>query len=596
MSAILGILCQPIKKATGWRRAIVAFTAGALSALALPPFDLWPILFVTFPVLVWLIDGIAPVHFGTSALNYTPLPERSAAPSGVPSFLDRRKLRTSNDLGSAAHHSPSIHAPPCPGNAAELAPMRLGGALAAGWIGWCFGFGYFLGGLYWFGYAYHYLVDTATLGWLLPVAVMVIPAYIAIYTALGLVLARLYWPQGPVRIVSLAVAMTIGEWLRGHLITDFPWNAIGYALTGPLVLAQSAAWIGIWGLTFFAVLIFAVPAVLADELFTARHTWLPLIGGFTLLAALALGGSLRLSHNPTDSVPGVRLRLVQPNLKNDSDSFAPSELQNLADHYRALSSMVTQSRPHGLSDVTHLIWPEDPLPFYRLPPEVMNFLPSGTVLITGGLRIVRQQNNDGLGAYNSIFVVDHNGNVLTFYDKMHLVPFGEYIPFQAWLEAFGLTRFIKSAGGLLRGSNRHNLATPNAPDFLPSVCYEIIFPDEIASREDRPGWIINVTNDGWFGASSGPYQHFQQARLRAIEQGLPLVRAANTGISAIVDPLGRIIAALPLDTEGIIDGELPRALSPTFYARYGDWGVALMIGISLLFLGFHRIATERNSR
>lgn len=520
-----------VQKAPGPRRAAGAFIAGAVSALALPSFNLWPVLFLTFPVLIWLTDSIA-----TSGVR---------------------------------------------------------GGCAAAWIGWCFGFGYFLVGLYWFGYAYHYLVDTAAVGWLLPAAVTINPAYLAIYPALGLSVTRLYWPRSPIRILSLAISLTAAEWLRGHLMTDFPWNAIGYVLTGPLVLAQSAAWIGIWGLTFFAVLIFAMPAVLADEPLTVRRTWLPVIGGLALLAALALGGALRLSDNPTETVTGVRLRIVQPNLTDTGDSIASSELPNLVNRYRTLSNSVTQSRPHGLSDVTHLIWPEDPLPFYRLPPEMMNFLPAGAVLITGGLRLVRRQDNSGLGVYNSIFVIDHDGKVLSFYDKMHLVPYGEYTPFQTWLEAFGLTRFIRPSGDLLRGSSRHNLAAAGAPEFLPSVCYEIIFPDEIAPREGRPGWIVNVTNDGWFGISSGPYQHFQQARLRAIEQGLPLVRAANNGISAIVDPLGRIIASLPLDAEGIIDGELPRALSPTLYARFGDWSVALMIGISLLFLGFHRIATKR---
>ena len=162
-------------------------------------------------------------------------------------------------------------------------------------------------------------------------------------------------------------------------------------------------------------------------------------------------------------------------------------------------------------------------------------------------------------------------------------------------------RFVKSSGELLRGNTRSNLATPDAPDFLPLICYEVIFPNEVMPRGERPGWIVNLTNDGWFGDSAGPYQHFQQARVRAIEQGLPLVRVANTGISAIVDPLGRIVESLPLDTEGVIDGTLPRALPPTFYATYGDDGVAAMLGLALLAAGLrygrHRasfVKTQRN--
>jgi apolipoprotein N-acyltransferase len=585
MSAIFGILSQPIKKASGWRRAMIAFVAGAVSALALPPFDLWPILFVTFPVLVWLTDGIATASFGAPALNYGPLPEHGAATGGVPSFLDRRKLGNPNDPGSAAHRSASLHAALRPGNA-----MRFGGAFAAAWIGWCFGFGYFLGGLYWFGYAYHYLVDTAALGWLLPFAVMIIPAYISIYPALGLSLARLYWPRGPARIVSLAVAMTIAEWLRGHLITDFPWNAFGYALTGPLVLAQGAAWIGIWGLTFFTVIVFAAPAVLADDPLITRRRWIPSAVSLVLLGTFAVCGALRLSHHPTAYVASVRLRVVQPNLRPYEQEYNVTILKSMLNHYRALSGAVTQVRPQGLSQVTHLIWPAGALQFYLFPPQIVNFLPSGTTLITGSVRLAaRGPNSRDNPDYNSAFVVDHDGNVLSFYDKIHLVPWGEYLPGQTWLENFGLTRYIKTSGGLSRGGSRHNLTAPGAPDFLPLICYEVIFPDEVAPQGNRPAWILNLTNDSWFGDSSGPFQHFQQARVRAIEQGLPLVRAANTGISAIVDPLGRIIESLPPDTEGVIDGELPREIPPTLYATYGDGILAAMLSISLLVMGLAHV-------
>ena len=180
----------------GWRRALVAFAAGALSVLAMAPFDAWPVLFFTFPVLVWLVDGAA--------------------------------------------------------------AGRLGGLPSAAIAGWWFGFGYFLAGLYWVGYAF--LVDAKTFGWLLPFAVIALPAGMACYTALGLALARMLWTRGPTRLIALAIALTAAEWLRGHLFSGFPWNVYGYALTGPLVLAQSAALIGIWGLTFIAVAVFASPA------------------------------------------------------------------------------------------------------------------------------------------------------------------------------------------------------------------------------------------------------------------------------------------------------------------------------------------------
>ena len=238
----------------GWRRAAIAFVAGAVSVLALAPVNAWPVLFVTFPVAVWLIDG---------------------ASAG-----------------------------------------RLGGVIGGGDRGWWFGFGYFVAGLYWIGYAF--LVDAKTFAWLLPFAVLGLPACLAFFTAFAFALARLLWMRGPLRILALAVALTAAEWLRGHLFTGFPWNTFGYALTGPLVLAQAASLVGLWGLTFLAVWLFASPAVLADE--RARHA--------APVARRAASRSSSSAHSrPTapcgsperrpQFVAGVKLRIMQPNLPQD---------------------------------------------------------------------------------------------------------------------------------------------------------------------------------------------------------------------------------------------------------------------------------------
>ena len=508
---ILRRVAHAIMLSFGWRRALIAFVAGAVSTLALAPFDLWPVLFLTFPVLVWLVDSAGAGRFG-----------------GIPA------------------------------------------AAAAGWF---FGFGYFLAGLYWIGHAF--LVDAKIFGWLLPFAVMGLPAGLALFTAFGLALARMMWTRGPVRLLALGLALTIAEWLRGNLLTGFPWNAYGYALTGPLVLAQSAALIGLWGLTFLALAIFASPAVLADDPADNKRRWLPLALSVAVLIGLAGYGAWRLARNPTAYVEGVRLRIMQPNIQQD-EKFNYSAKERVMSRYLALSDRATGPQTTGLRDITHLIWPESAFPFFlnREPgalAQIAALLPDGTVLLTGGVRAAETDaSKPNIRAYNSVYVIDHDGSILSVYDKVHLVPFGEYLPFQATLEKLGLLQLTKLPGGFLAGDRHRAFSVPRAPRFLPLICYEIIFPNEAVPAGERPDWLLNVTNDAWFGMSTGPYQHFAQARVSAIAQGLSLVRAANTGISAIVDPLGRVISSLPLGSEGILDAPLPRQIAPPFYARTGD--------------------------
>jgi apolipoprotein N-acyltransferase len=520
----------------GWRRWLIAFAAGALSAAAMAPLSFWPILFLTVPVLVWLIDGAGAGEW-----------------------------------------------------------RGLTGAAAAGW--W-FGFGYFLAGLYWVGFAF--LVDAPTFGWLLPLAVIGLPAGLAIFTAFGVALARLLWTRGALRILALAVALTAAEWLRGHVLTGFPWNAFGYALTAPLILAQSAALIGIWGLTFLAVAIFASPATLFDDRGETRRPRLPLVLAVSVLIALGAFGTVRLARMPTRLVDGVHLRIVQPNLQQDV-RFNYAAKQQVLDRYIALSQRAADAAAPVSGEVTHLVWPESAFPFFltREPDalgQIARLLHGSTVLITGAVRLAEPVVPPNIGVYNSIYVLDRDGSVAATYDKLHLVPFGEYLPFQRFLESLGLQQLTKQRGGFLSGDRRRPISVPGAPAALPLICYEIIFPGGVSAesggsataRRARPGWIVNVTNDGWFGISSGPYQHFQQARVRAIEEGLPLVRAANTGISAVVDPLGRVIEALPLGAEGVIDAPLPQPVAAPIYSRVGDVPAAMMVTIALLLLVHRR--------
>ena len=519
LTARIARLSHAVVLSWGWRRAAIAFVTGAASALALAPVNAWPLLFFTFPVAVWLIEG-----------------------------------------SSAG---------------------RLGGVMTAAMAGWWFGFGYFLAGLYWIGFAF--LVDAQTFAWLLPIAVLGLPAGLALFFAAAFAFARLLWTRGPMRVMALAVALTATEWLRGHVLTGFPWNVIGYTLTGPLVLAQASALIGLWGLTFLAVYLFASPAVLADDRSDTPHPWRIVLAPVVILLAFGVYGAVRLAQTPTQFVAGVKLRIMQPNLPQDQ-KFNYAARQEVLSRYLTLSDRATGPGSMGVRDATHLIWPESAFPFFLTREPVMlaqiaELLPPGTVLIVGAARPASAELTPGiLQAYNSIYVIDHDGSILSVYDKMHLVPFGEYLPFQQALERIGLMQLTKLPGGYIPGERRRAIAAPRAPAFLPLVCYEIIFPGEAVPRGERPGWLVNVTNDGWFGIhTNGPYQHFQQSRVRAIEEGLPLARAANTGISAVIDPVGRVIRSLSMGTEGVLDSPLPIALEPTIYARFRDAPVGLVL-------------------
>jgi apolipoprotein N-acyltransferase len=515
----------------GWKRAAIALIAGALSALAMAPFNAWPVLFVTFPVMVWLTDGAGAGRW-----------------RGVP---------------------------------------------AAAMAGWWFGLGYFVPGLYWIGDAF--LVDASTFAWLMPFAILGLPAYLALFTAFGFALARLLWTRDASRLLALAAALTLSEWLRGHALTGFPWNTFGYALTEPLALAQTASLIGLWGMTFLSVAIFASPAVLIDGSSRGRKPWIAPVMAVLVLIAMGIFGIVRLTLQPTTMVADVKLRIMQPNLQQDV-RFNYSAKAQVMQKYLTLSDRASGPQSTGVRDASILIWPESAFPFFLTREadamaQIAGLLPKGTVLITGsvrapdlppGIRITR--------AYNSIYVIDHDGNVLSVYDKLHLVPFGEFLPYQELMEKLGFVQLTKVQGGFIPGTVRRTMEIPGAPRALPLICYEAIFPGDVAARADRPGWIVNLTNDGWFGITTGPYQHLQQARMRAVEQGLPVVRAANTGISAVIDPVGRIVARLGLGLEGVLDSGLPSAIPPTIYARAGDIPAAVLVIAALIFVIRRRVA------
>lgn len=502
---------------TGWRRAGLALLLGALSALALPPVYAVPLLLVSFPGLVWLIDGT------------------------------RRPLEAFR-------------------------------------VGWLFGAGHFSVGIYWVANAL--LTDPLRFGWMIPPIVGGLAAVLAVFPALAAAGTRVLGGLGPPRIVVLTGLWMFMEWLRGWVFTGFPWNPLGSVWAFSDAMVQLASLTGIWGLSWITVLAAAAPAVLGD--------WRPdprararlvvglscMAGAMVLLAVVWAGGAWRLAGAAETSVPDVRLRIVQasiePALKNDSSMREA----NLRRHLR-----LTIDTP-GFAQATHVIWPETAVQFLlEHDPETRRAVaaaaPPGGLLLTGAPRGEIDAEGRLTQVWNSMLALDSSAAILGRYDKFHLVPLGEYVPLRNLLPF--ISKITPGNLDFSAGPGPVTLRLPGLPPVGPLICYEVIFPGAVVDEADRPAWLLNLTNDGWFGRSTGPYQHFVSARLRAVEEGLPLVRAANTGISGVIDAYGRVQARLGLGEPGVMDVTLPvPAPGLTLYARFGDAMLAAVLAATVL--------------
>lgn len=444
--------------------------------------------------------------------------------------------------------------------------------------GWSFGFGWFVAGLWWLGVAF--LVEPDQFALLMPLGVIGLPAVLAIFYGLAFVLASALWSKGPGRIAAFAFALALVEWMRGFIFTGFPWNMPGMSLAGSLTLAQTASLIGAYGLNVIAIFAAASPAALLGNGSVVKRAT-PLAASALCLAAMFGFGAWRLAQPAPPDVAGVTLRIMQPDVPQDA-KFRPQNRDAIMERYFSVSGAP------GWEKATHFIWPESPFPFLLTRDraalsDIADMLGERAVLVTGAVRARPALPGEaGNAYYNGLQVIGPKGDVLGHADKAHLVPFGEYLPLADWLEAIGLRTFVPVPGVFTPGEKRTTLKVPGLPDAAPLICYEAIFPGEVLPQDGgRPGWLLNVTNDAWFGITSGPHQHFAQARLRAIEEGLPLVRAANNGISAIVDSAGRIRAMLALGDAGIVDGPLPGALNSTVFTQMRSIFLILM----LVFLG-----------
>ena len=456
------------------------------------------------------------------------------------------------------------------------------GILHAGAIGWGFGFGFHLGGLYWIANAL--LVDAARFGWLWPFAVILVPALLAVFA--GLASASVAWIErraevdAITRMLLLALAWALFDWLRGGVLTGFPWNALGYVWSVSDVSMQAYAYLGVPAAGLVTFLAAGAPLALLSP----RRR--PLAAALLTAPALLLlaGAGLRL-QNAVD--PGVqanaRLRLVQPNI-------AQQDKWNPALRDRHIETLLKLSAGPGYGEIDALIWPETAAPFVLAREAGRRRLlallaPKGGALITGAVR-TRRRTGEVNGIWNSIQAIDRRGEIIAQYDKHHLVPFGEYLPFRPLLSWFGLDKIVQGAGDFVAGGGPALLRVAALPPFRPLICYEAIFPSEVAAPA-RAAWLLNVTNDAWYGDSSGPRQHLVMAQARAVEQGVPLVRATNTGISAVTDAYGRIVARLELGQRGVLDVDLPQPLATAgLYGRYGDGLFALLWLILAAFAGW----------
>jgi apolipoprotein N-acyltransferase len=451
----------------------------------------------------------------------------------------------------------------------------------AGWrsgfgTGWLFGLGYFAVAFHWIGFAF--LVDAETYLWMMPFMLGALAGGMAIYWGLAALAARRLGRRGLDLALVLAAAMGIAEWLRGHLFTGFPWAAPGLVADGMGGLAQAASLVGMTGLTVLIVLWASLPHVLLAD--RRRRSAIVALAIGLLLPGLWAWGAFRLAAATSDMVAGVSFRIVQPNVPQEQ-KWREDNARGIFDDLKRLSTMATEARPEGIGGITHLVWPESAVPFLidESPvarAELQPMLGGRTALITGSIR-KGPGGGEQSDVFNSIIVFDGTAEPVARYDKWRLVPGGEFLPLGWLLEPLGFRKVVRTPGNFTAGNGPESIRLPGALKAAMLVCYEVIFPDRLIDAANRPQLIINVTNDGWFGRSTGPWQHLAQARLRAIEQGLPVIRAANTGVSAVIDSHGRYLRLLPLMEAGVIDSPLPVAIATTAYGRWGDGLLILLV-------------------
>ncbi|WP_455477158.1 apolipoprotein N-acyltransferase [Bartonella sp. B41] len=504
----------------GWKQRVVVFLCGAFTSFALPPFYLTPICFITFPVFNVLLDKI------------------SAIQNNKKRFLTY--------------------------------------ALSCG----IFGFGYFICSLWWLSSAL--LTDLASFWWIVPFAIFFPPIYLSLYWFFAGFIVGLLWTKGIARFFGLAFALGLAELLRAILFTGFPWNALGYTAMPTPMFMQSDAVVALYGMNILAVLTYSLPTVLL----TNEKKQLALSLCLLLILVHSSFGFYRLitAPNVTDyQKSGHWVRIVQPSIQQNLKLYKTEHEAILAAHINLSITPKDDQNP----EPDFIVWPEESIPYAlgnspSLAMYISSFLKPQQLAIIGSVRTSADLPNTQQKYFNTIAVVNAKGDILHTSDKLHLVPFGEYLPYQDLLNKIGLRAIADNVGGYTAAHVRKTVVMPNGFSYLPLICYEAIFPNEMTFEGSPPQAIINVTNDAWFGTTPGPYQHFQQARLRAIEMGIPLIRAANNGISAVVDSYGRIVAFLKQNAIGVIDSPIPPPIAAVWKREYRIFSTFILFILMLL--------------
>jgi apolipoprotein N-acyltransferase len=520
---VIGSLVRWHAMRTPRQRHAIGFALGLISAAAFAPLGLWPLM---LPCLVWLVWSI------------------DASPSLSQAF----------------------------------------------WAGWWTSFGQLLAGLYWIMLAWQFQASMPVV-FAIPI-VAGLCAFLALYGGLAALCARKLWHGRAARLLILAATWMLGEGLRGIVLTGFPWNELGTIwVTHALPMAQSAAVFGQLGLSGLTILIAGACAILP----TQRRAALAILGSS---AAITVLGGVWLQLHPTKLRSDTQVHVVQANIGQDLKWTLDAPRQ-LFSRYLALSQQAVEKHGPGI-----VIWPETAVPSllfddgaggivveslldqatarYRISRRV---LANGGLLITGIDRFDFDAAGQPVSARNALAVFNPEGDIIASYEKAHLVPLGEYLPLRSLMEPLGLSRLVPGAIDFLPGPGARTLDLGTAPPVGPMICYEMIFAGDVVARKRRPAWLLNISNDGWFGISSGPHQHLAQGRMRAIEYGLPMVRSTSTGISAVIDSHGRLMATIGLNQAGVLTAALPEASAQTPYGA-GRQLIPIALAMFLLLIGW----------